>query len=263
MTWPAPPAGRPVALITGAGSGIGAATARHLAGLGCDVALAWRSSAQGAKRVGDACRELGGGVMEVQADVACDAQCRAAVAAVLERWGRLDHLVNNAGTTRFAPARDLEALGDEDFATLFSVNVTGAYRMVRAAAPALARGHGSVVNLSSHAGFSGLGSSTAYAATKGALNTLTLSLARALAPEIRVNAVCPGFVDTAWMAPALEPRALADFKARSAATAPLRRIVTPEDVAEAVGWLALGGRSITGQLLVVDAGTHLAVATPL
>ena len=254
---------RPVALITGAGSGIGAATARHLAGRGCDVALIWRSSAEGAQRVAADCRALGAAALGVQADVADDDQCRGAVAQVLAELGRLDHLINNAGTTRFAPARDLEALTDADFEQLFSVNVTGAYRMVRAAAPALAQARGSVVNLSSHSGFSGLGSSTAYAATKGALNTLTLSLARALAPEIRVNAVGPGYVDTDGRAPVMDAEALDAFKARSAAAAPLGRIVTPCDVAEAVGWLALGGPAITGQLLVVDAGTHLAVASPL
>ena len=103
----------------------------------------------------------------------------------------------------------------------------------------------------------------AYAASKGALNTLTLSLARSLAPEVRVNAVCPGFVDTDWMAPKLDPAALADFKERTANISPLRHIVSPDDVAEAALWFAFGGLTTTGQLLVVDGGTHLTVGAPL
>ena len=120
-----------------------------------------------------------------------------------------------------------------------------------------------MVNISSHSGFSGIGSSSAYAASKGALNTLTLSLARALAPEIRVNAVCPGFVDTDWMSEKLETDALAAFKRKVAAVAPLRRLVSVAEVAEAVSWFALGGHSITGQFLVIDGGTHLTLGDPL
>lgn len=119
------------------------------------------------------------------------------------------------------------------------------------------------MNVSSHSGFSGMGSSTAYAASKGALNTLTLALARALAPEIRVNAVCPGVVDTEWIAKAASPEEMAEVKRRAAAVAPLKRLVSPEDVAETICWFALGGRSITGQLLVIDAGTHLTVGNPI
>ena len=122
---------------------------------------------------------------------------------------------------------------------------------------------GAVVNISSHSGFSGIGSSIAYAASKGALNTLTLSPAPSLAPDIRVNAVCPGFVDTDWMAAKLQGAALKEFKRNTAQIAPLKRIVSVREIAEATRWFALGGASITGQLLVVDGGTHLTVGAPL
>ena len=122
---------------------------------------------------------------------------------------------------------------------------------------------GSIINISSHSGFSGMGSSIAYAASKGALNTLTVGLARSLSPEIRVNAVCPGFVDTNWMKPFIGKKKLDDFKRNAASISPLLRIVTPEEVAEATCWFALGGLSITGQLLVIDGGTHLTINSPV
>jgi 3-oxoacyl-[acyl-carrier protein] reductase len=229
-----------------------------------NVVVNYTKSAAEAEATAEACRALGVEALAVQGDVAVDADCRALVAAALEAWGGLDVLVNNAGTTRFAEANDLESLTKDDFDEIFAVNVTGAYQLTRAAAPHLkAADSGSVVNVSSHSGFSGIGSSMAYAASKGALNTLTLSLARALAPEVRVNAVCPGFVDTRWMAGQLDETEMADFRARAAEIAPLKLLVTPDQVAEAVCWFALGGRAVTGQLLVIDGGTHLTVGKPL
>lgn len=254
---------RPAALVTGASSGIGAAIARALAAAGCDVAAAYNRNRGGAEATARACRDAGAEAIDLCGDVSSDADCRRMVDAATDRWGRLDVLINNAGMTRFADAQDLAALSAEDFTRIFAVNVTGCYQMTRASQQALAKAKGAVVNVSSHSGFSGIGSSIAYAASKGALNTLTLSLARALAPDIRVNAVCPGFVDTDWMAPKLDPAALADFKRRTAEIAPLKRIAAPADVAEAVLWFALAGRSITGQLLVIDGGTHLTVGAPL
>lgn len=255
--------GRRVALVTGASSGIGAATACALAQAGCNVAINFNHNKSGAEEVAEICRSYAAAALVLQGDISNDKDCRAIAEAVTERWGRLDILINNAGMTRFADTGDLEALTAADFAEIFSVNVTGAYQMTRAATPALRQSRGTLVNISSHSGFSGIGSSMAYAASKGALNTLTLSLARSLAPDIRVNAVCPGFVDTDWMAPKLSADDLADFKRKSADIAPLNRIVLPEEVAEAALWFALGGRSITGQLLVIDAGTHLTVGAPL
>ena len=251
------------AIVTGASSGIGAAIAKALAGAGCNVLATYSGNRDGGEQTAAACRKCGVDAFATICDIARDEDCRRVVAAAVDRWGRLDILVNNAGTTRFADAADLGALDAADFDRIFAVNVTGCYQMTRAAAPALKQSGGAVVNISSHSGFSGIGSSIAYAASKGALNTLTLSLARSLAPDVRVNAVCPGFVDTDWMAPKLNPADLDDFKHKTAKIAPLGRIVTPEEVAEATCWFALGGPTITGQLLVVDGGTHLAVGAPL
>jgi 3-oxoacyl-[acyl-carrier protein] reductase len=255
---------RPAAIVSGSATGIGAACARRLASQGFNVAINYTRSADEAEATAAACREAGADVVAVQGDVADDNACRRLADAAVERWGTIDVLVNNAGITRFADPADLATLGKDDFDRIFAVNVTGAYQLTRAAREHLRRStHASVVNVSSHSGFSGMGSSIAYAASKGALNTLTLSLAAALAPEIRVNAVCPGYVDTRWMSGKLNDEEMKTFKARAAEFAPLKHLVTPDEVAEAVCWFALGGRAITGQLLVIDAGTHLTVGSPL
>ncbi|MEM1047870.1 MAG: SDR family oxidoreductase [Pseudomonadota bacterium] len=251
------------ALVTGGSSGIGAAAASRLAGAGCHVAVTYRRNEQGAEETVRRCLDAGVDAFCVGGDVADDASCRAVAQAVLDRWGRIDVLVNNAGMTRFAEAGNLDALQAADFDRIFAVNVTGAYQMTRAAGAALEANLGSVVTVSSHAGLSGIGSSMAYAASKGALNTLTLSLARTLAPAVRVNAVCPGFVDTDWMKPKLGEDGLAAFRDRVAQNAPLKTVPTADDVADAIAWLALSARAITGQLLVIDGGTHLTVGSPL
>lgn len=257
-----PSAGR-VALVTGASSGIGAATALRLARAGCHVAVSYRNNSAGGEKVARECEALGIGALSVRGDVASDADCRSVVAEVTGRWGRLDFLINNAGMTRFAEARDMDALSAEDFSAIFGVNVTGAYQMTRASRAALAEAGGAVVNVSSHSGFSGIGSSIAYAASKGALNTLTKSLARALAPEIRVNAVCPGFVDTDWMAPKLGTEELVAFKGKAAGIAPLKRVPSADEVASAIAFLALDAPSVTGTLMIIDSGTHLTVGAPI
>jgi 3-oxoacyl-[acyl-carrier protein] reductase len=252
------------ALITGGATGIGAAIARALAARGWRVLINYTKSETEARATAEACTAVGGKALVVRGDVARDAACRALVAQALAAWGRLDALVNSAGITRFVPARNLDALTGDDFERIFAVNVKGAYQMARAAALALkASGSGAIVNISSHSAFTGLGSSMAYAASKGALNTLTLSLARALAPEVRVNAVCPGFVDTRWTKGAMDEESYRAFTARVADSAPLQRMTVPEDVAEAALWFIEGGRAITGQLLVVDGGNHLNVNLPL
>ena len=122
---------------------------------------------------------------------------------------------------------------------------------------------GSIVNISSHSGISGMGSSIAYAASKGALNTMTLGLARAFSPDVRVNAICPGFVDTDWMSKKLDQKELQKFKKKVSEISPLQEIVSAEDVAEATSWFALGGNLITGQLLVIDGGVHLTINSPI
>ena len=156
-----------------------------------------------AEATADLCRAAGAEVVVVQGDVSRDEDCRKIVAAAAP-WGRIDALINNAGITKHVPHADLDGLSAEDFQRLFGVNTIGPFQMIRAArslleAGAKASGRASaVVNISSVAGISGVGSSIAYAASKGALNTITYSLARALAPLIRVNTVCPGYIDTPW-----------------------------------------------------------------
>ena len=253
-----------VAIITGAGSGIGAAAAIRLASRGCHVAINYAHNAEGAARTADSCRGFGVEAITLQGDIASDRDCRQMVAETVAAFGRIDILVNNAGVTRRVPDRDLEALSASDFEQVFGVNVTGSYQMVRAAVPHLrASGAGAIINVSSDSGLSGDGSSLAYAASKGALNTLTLGLARALAPEIRVNAVCPGFADTSWALAWQDEASYAQFRARVASLSPLKIIPSPEDIADSIEWLAFGARCVTGQLIVIDAGTHLTAGSPL
>lgn len=180
------------------------------------------------------------------------------VAKAVDRWGRLDALVNNAAVTVKSDPFDLETLSADDFQKVFGVNVVGAYQMCRAAIPAMrANGAGAIVNVSSNVAFTGGGSSLAYTASKGALNALTLALARTCGPEIRVNAVCPGVIDTRWMRQTLGSDAYEALAARFSGTAPLGRVATPEDVAGAVVWLIEGADFITGELLSVDGGIRL------
>ena len=253
-----------VAIVTGAGSGIGAACATALAARGCRVVVNYQHSLEGASDTVAQCQALGVEAVSVQGSVTDNEDCQKILDATMSTFGRLDLLVNNAGVTRFAHQKDLAALDAADFEHIMSVNVTGSYQMTRAAVPDLEKSDcAAVVNVSSHSGMSGIGSSMAYAASKGALNTMTLSLARNLAPSIRVNAVCPGFVDTKWLSGKLSDEALAVFKEKVAAVSPLQTIVTPADVADAVCWLGLKARSVTGQLLVIDGGTHLTTASPL
>ena len=253
-----------VAIVTGASSGIGAATARMLAERGVRVIVNYAGNAKGADEVVAACRAAGAEAEAMQGNVADDAACRAIARAATARWGRIDVLVNNAGTTVSADARDLDALDAEDFRRLYEVNVIGVYQMTRAVLPALRdSGNGSVINTSSIAGITGMGSSIAYAASKGAMNAMTLGLARALAPEVRVNAICPGFVDSEWWARRHDEATIEKMRRRAAGSAVLRRIAASEEVAEAVLMFALGARSITGQLLVIDNGMSLNIGQPL
>jgi len=241
---------RKVAIVTGGSSGIGAATALALAEAECNVIVTYCGNLTGGESTARNCIAEGVEAFAVKADVSCDADCRAVAQRAIEAWGRIDVLINNAGTTRFVDATDFDALSADDFEGIFAVNVTGCYQMTRAAA-------------SSHSGFSGIGSSIAYSASKGALNTMTLSLALSLAPNVRVNAICPGFVDTNWMASKLDADALAAFKIKTTEITPLKCIPSAENIAEAALWFALGGVPATGQLLVVDGGTHLTVGDPL
>jgi len=205
---------------------------------------------------------LGVDAIAVQANVGEDDDCRKLVAAAVEKFGGVDILINNAGITKFAKHSDLDALDADDFLRLYRVNVVSVYQMTRAAQSHLASsGKGAVVNVSSIAGVTGIGSSIAYAATKGALNTLTLSLARALAPNIRVNAVCPGYIGSGWFTK-YQGSSAEDATAENVAkTTPLKVASQPEDIAESILFFAgTGSRHITGETLIVDAGMHLGYA---
>ena len=246
-----------VCIVTGSASGIGAASAIMLAGKGARVVVNYSKSEDAACTTQKACEAAGGEALLVKADVAQDADCRRLAQAALDKWGRIDALVNNAGATKFADHANLDALSAEDFQRIYSVNVVGAYQMVRACAPAMKKGgQGAVVNVSSIAGKNGMGSSMAYAASKGALNTLTMSLARVLGPEIRVNAVCPGMVDTKWLREGYGQR-YAAIEERYRQGTPLGRPGTPEEVAAVIVWLIEGADLITGDLISVDSGMHM------
>jgi 3-oxoacyl-[acyl-carrier protein] reductase len=251
-----------VCIVTGSGTGIGAACALELAQRGARVVINYTKSEKEAKESVAACERAGAEVLLVQGSVAVDSDCRRMADAALARWGCIDGLVNNAGTTKFVPQhRNLEGLTAEDFQNIYAVNVIGTFQMIRAVAPAMQKqGGGAVVNVSSIAGVMGNGSSVAYAASKGALNTMTLSLARALAPEIRVNAVCPGFVETRWLQQGFGDTGYATAKARSEQSSPLRKVTSPEDISRAVVWLMEGADLVTGETILIDAGAHLGAA---
>ena len=249
-----------VAIVTGSSSpeGVGGEIAKALAARGCKVAVNYSANRAGAGKVVAACSAAGSEAIALQGNVAEDADCRRMVNATVERWGRLDALVNNAAVTRAVPLDDLEALHADEFQKLYAVNVIGPFQMARAAAPHLkAAGDAAVVNVSSMAAFLGSGSSIAYAASKGALNTLTLSLARVLAPEVRVNAICPGGLLGGWTQKIMSEQAYRGKIHEAETKFPLKRGVWPVDVARQVLFLIEGARTLTGELLQTDSGRHL------
>lgn len=250
-----------VAIVTGSATGLGAAVALKLAHGGARVVINYTKSLKEAEETLAQAKAKGVDALLGQGDVADDDDCRRIAKQAVDRWGRIDILVNNAGTTKFADHADLDALNADDFLNIYKVNVVGAFQMIRACTPHLkASGFGRIVNVSSIAGILGVGSSVAYAASKGALNTMTKSLARALAPEIRVNAVCPGFIGTRWFSERFGPETYARIVEHNKQSTPLHRAGTPEDVAEAVAFFCSeGARHITGETLLSDAGHHLAI----
>jgi NAD(P)-dependent dehydrogenase (short-subunit alcohol dehydrogenase family) len=251
-------------IVTGSASGLGAASAAILAKEGARLVINYSSSKDDAEKTAEVCRKAGAAdVVVAQGDVSRDDDCKRIVAAA-EKWGGLDVLINNAGTTKHVVLDNLDGLSAEDFQRIYAVNTVGPYQMVRAARALLesaARETGrasAVVNVSSVAGIEGYGSSIAYAASKGALNTMTLSLARALAPLIRVNTVCPGYIDTPWFTKGRGAEAAKNIRETYTAKTPLKIASTADDIAQAVCFLArpLSGH-MTGELLRMDAGLHL------
>ena len=236
-----------VALVTGAGSGIGAATARQLALKGATVVVNTARSIAAGEAVA---AELEG-ASYVQADISIESDAERLVATAVERHGRLDVVVNNAGTTVKIPHHDLDQVTAEVWHKILDTNVIGTFSVSRAAMAHLrATGDGCIVNVSSLAGVRTAGSSIPYAASKAAVNHLTLLLANVAGPEVRVNAVAPGLVDTPWTADWELERTFV------AATAPLRRSATPEDVADVICSL-VDARYVTGEVVLVDGGMHL------
>ncbi len=253
-----------VAIVTGSSSGIGASVAIGLARRGASIVINYSKSAKEAEAVAAEVRKIGAPVTIAQGNVALDEDCRKIAEAARNAFGRIDILVNNAGTTKFAGHADLNALSAEDFTNIYSVNVVGPFQMIRACVDDLRKSEiGAVVNVSSIAGIEGIGSSVAYAASKGALNTMTLSLARALAPEIRVNAVCPGLVATPWFTERFGAEVFERVKDNYKKTAVLARVADGDEVAKSVIFLATpDSYNITGETLLTDGGLRLSISNP-
>jgi 3-oxoacyl-[acyl-carrier protein] reductase len=236
------------ALVTGSATGAGRACAVRFAKLGFAVVVNYSKSEADAHQTAEMVRACGVPVLLHKATVADDAQVREMVARTQAELGGLDVLVNNAGMTHFIPHTDLDAITDAVWDEIFQVNLKGAFYCTRAAMPLLQASKGCVVNVSSVAGLTGQGSSVPYCASKAALNCLTQSLARAFGPDVRVNAVAPGPILTRWLA-GREAQVEKYLE-----QAPLKRAADPDDIADAVVYLATGTTLTTGQVLVVDGG---------
>jgi len=257
----------PVCLVTGAATGIGAATALRFAQDGWAVAINNfdDSTRAAAEAVAAQCRDAGAQTLVVDADVGDDVACRRMADAVGATWGRLDALINSAGTTRVIPHGDLEAIDAVEFERIYRVNLIGMFQMTRAAAPWLRERpaseasamSASVVNISSLASLNGTGSSIAYAASKGAVNALTLSLARNLAPHVRVNAIAPGMVDDGLLRRVLGDEAYGRVVEGMRENSPLKRVSQPAEIAELAWFLAARAPAMTGQVLAIENGLLL------
>lgn len=254
---------RRVAIVTGSGTGVGAATALMLAQQGWNLVINYSRSETEARESQAACEAAGADTLLLRGDVAQDADCRAMVQATIQRWKRIDALVNNAGISVFGQASSWDALDAQAFQRILGVNTVGVFHMVRVCAPHLKASRGAIVNVSSIAGALGIGSSVPYVASKGAVNAMTLHLARVLAPDVRVNAVCPGLITSRWFVDGIGQEGFDKVKASVEQSAPLGRASTPEDVAEAIVWLVAGARTMTGELLLLDGGMHLGARQPV
>jgi len=244
---------RRVALVTGAATGIGRAVTLALARAGYDVVINYSRSEAAARATAADAEAAGARTLLYQCDVSEDAQVRAMLAACRERFGRLDVLINNAGTTVPIPPKDFEAMTVEAWDRVFAVNVRGLFLVTRAAAPLLREARGCIVNTASIVGLRPGPQPLPYAASKAAVINLTKTLALALAPEVRVNAVAPGWIEGDWMRRMLGEQ-YESLMARRARYTPLQRCATPEDVAETMMSLIESNRFVTGEVMVVDGG---------
>ena len=245
---------RPAALVTGAATGIGRSAAVALAKNGYDVVINYSRSEEAAKLTAQQAQAAGAKTLLFRCDVSDDARVRAMVAATEKEFGRLDVLINNAGTTVDVEPKKMEAMKVEDWNRVFNVNVLGLFLVTRAAAPLLKKSpNGCVVNTCSIAGLRPSAQPLPYGASKAAVANLTKTLANALGPEIRVNAVAPGWIEGEWM-----KRTLAEnydgLMARRAKYTPLKRCCTEDDVAESMMSLIVGNHFVTGEIIIVDGG---------
>lgn len=242
---------RPLALVTGSATGVGRATAVKLAQLGYDLVINYTKSEADAHETVELVNAEGVNALLIQCDISDTPAVQEMMSQIEESHGALEILVNNAGCTVPVPHQQLDEMTEERWDRILDVNLKGTFFVTRAAVPLLRQGNApAVVNVSSVAGISGLGSSIAYCASKGALNTMTKSLARVLAPEIRVNAVCPGPIDTRWLRDWMTEDQINAFTADY----PIPRCSSPEDIADTICYLAIGTSMTTGQCLVIDGG---------
>ena len=245
---------RPVALVTGASSGIGRSTALRLARQVYDIAINYNANEAGARTTAGEAEDLGATALIVKADVSDEGAVRGMLFDVKERYGRLDALVNNAGITVLTPPTDLEGLSVEEWDRVFAVNVRGLWLVTRAAVPLLREAPGAaIVNVASIVGLRPGPQPHPYAASKAAIVSLTKTLAGALGPAIRVNAVAPGWMEGDWMQRTLGENYERLMERRARAT-PLKRCVTPEDVAETIVNLITSNPFVNGQIIVIDGG---------
>jgi 3-oxoacyl-[acyl-carrier protein] reductase len=244
---------RKAALVTGAAGGIGRSTALALARAGYDVGINYSSSDKAAASTAAEARKLGARALLLKCDVSDEAGVRAMLQQVAAEFGRLDALVNNAGTTAAWKPKDLESLSLEDWDRVFAVNVRGLFQVTRAAAPLLKKSKGCIVNTASIVGLRPGPQPLPYAASKAAVVNLTRTLAWNLGPEIRVNAVAPGWMEGDWMKRMLKDK-YQDLMGRRAKATPLGRVVTADDVAQTIMSLVEGNRFVTGEIIVIDGG---------
>jgi len=243
------------AIVTGAGTGVGQQTAILLAEQGCSVLVNYSRSREGAEQTATECEKRGVKALAVRADVSQDDDCRAMVAEAEKAFGRLDVLINNAGYTTFVPHEDLGGLEPDDWQKIVNVNVMGPFLGSRAARSLLEAGDGGeIVMTSSVAGLVGMGSSIAYCASKAGLNNLTVTLARALAPKIRVNAIAPGFIDGEWLKEGFGD-AYEKIRDSMIERTPLRRVATTESVAEGILSILMGPDLMTGHVVPHEGGS--------
>lgn len=237
-----------VALVTGSATGIGRSIAWKLAERGYAITVNYSKSKAEADETAEGVRARNATAIVIQTDVSDDAAVRAMVERTVDTFGGLDVLINNAATTHFVAHTDLEGLTNQVWDDILNVNLKGTFFACRAAMPHLKTRRGNIVNIASVAGIAGSGSSIAYAASKGGVITLTKSLAKAFAPEVRVNAVAPGPVQTRWLADHQ------DMVEQAMQLTPLKRPATPEDVADVAIFLADVATLVTGQVIVIDGG---------